>query len=103
LFSMENLKSGVIGREKFLARVSKKGFKDMLTRVIQAPNNSEVLNLTMDEGKRKNKVKKQNTFAFEKLIFSIDMSKDKGKIVFWIVKSNKNAEKKGEDVALAWK
>jgi len=73
------------------------------TGIIQAPDNSKMLDLSMAEGKKKNEVKKQNTLAFEELILSIDMSKDKGKIAFQIMKNSKTTEKKGGDVALAWK
>jgi len=89
--------------EKFLVRASKKGFKDVLTRVIQVPDNSKALDLTTEEGKKKNEAKKQNTLAFEELILLIDTSKDKGKIAFQIVKNSKTAEKKGRDAALTWK
>ena len=61
--------------EKFLVRASKKGFKDVLTGIIQAPDDSETLDLSTAAGKEKNEVKKQNVLAFEELILSIDMSK----------------------------
>jgi len=89
--------------EKFLARASKKGFKDVLTGIIQVPKDSKVLDLTTDEGKKKDEAKKHNILAFEELILSIDTSKDKGKIAFQIVKNSKTDEKKGGDAALAWK
>jgi len=41
--------------EKLSARASKKGFKDVLTGVVQVPSNSKVLNLTTEEEKKKNK------------------------------------------------
>ncbi len=89
--------------EKFLVRASKKGFKDVLTGIVEAPDDSETLNLTTAEGKEKNEAKKQNILAFEELILSIDMSKDKGKIAFQIVKNCKTTAKKGGDAAMAWK
>jgi len=89
--------------EKFLVRASKKGFKDVLTGIVEAPDDSKMLNLTAAEGKKKNEAKKQNILAFEELILSIDTSKDKGKIAFQIVKNCKTTTKKGGDSALAWK
>jgi len=89
--------------EKFLARASKKGFKDVLTGIVKAPDDSEMLNLTTEEGKEKSKAQKLNILAFEELILSIDMSKDKGKIAFQIVKNCKTTTKKGGDGVLAWK
>jgi len=74
-----------------------------LTRIIKAPDDSTMLNLTTEEGKKKNEANKQNILAFEELILSIDMSKDKGKIAFQIVKNCKTTTKKGGDSALAWK
>ena len=89
--------------EKFLAKASKKGFAKVLTGIIKAPKDSEVLDPNNAANKEKIDIREQNKLAFEELILSIDTSKDKGKIAFQIVKSCKTADLKMGDAALAWR
>jgi len=71
---MENLENRVIGRRSFWQEQERKDSRMYSLELSKVPNNSKVLNLTTEEGKKKNK---ENTLAFEKLILSIDTSMDK--------------------------
>ena len=77
--------------EKFIARASRRGYKEVLTcKPTEIPKDSEVLDPTKAADKEKIKKKKLNSLAFEELFLSIDISESAGKVAFRIVKQCKD-------------
>jgi len=89
--------------EKFLARGGKKGFKDVLTGVLQATNDSKTLDLMSAVGKEKNLVKKQNTFGIWRVDFVHWYEQGQGEDCIPDCEEQQNYWEEGGDVALVWK
>ncbi len=68
--------------EKFLARARRKGFKDVLLGKVTVPPDSELLDLSKDEDKKKKKLRDANDFASEALILLIDRETSTGRVAF---------------------
>ena len=89
--------------EKFLARASRKGFKDVLLGRATVPPDSEVLDLSKSEDKKKKKLRDANDYAYEALILLINGETSTGRVAFSIVRNCKTKDLADGDVAMAWK
>jgi hypothetical protein len=78
--------------EKFLAKATRSGIKDVLLGKVLIPKSSEVFDEKTDEGKRMLRIIDLNEMAFTELVLSIDVSSSSGKIAFGIVKSFKTKD-----------
>ena len=67
------------------------------------PKDSEVLNLTTEDGKKEQAIKDKNELAFEELILSVDGSTREGRVAFQLIKGCKTSDHEDGDAALAWK
>ena len=83
---------------KFKAAAELKGYADVLVGKETVPNDSEVLDISTDEGKAKQKVRNANQRAYTELILACH-----GDLSFKIVANAVTDELSGGDAKLAWK
>jgi hypothetical protein len=86
-----------IWESKFSARARKKGYKDVLTRKMAVPKDSET-NLNA----RQKKAREMNDEAYADLMLAMDTEESSGKVAFRIVRSAKNNDYAKGSAALAW-
>jgi hypothetical protein len=89
--------------EKFLAKAKRKGYKGVLMGTNQIPQDSEILDPTVDTDKIKIETREMNELAYSELILSMDTRESAGKIAFNIVKRSKSTDYADGNALVAWK
>ena len=59
---------------KFLAKANRRGFKKVLLGIERVTNDSEEINLSDGEGKKKQSLREANERLYEELLLSIDVN-----------------------------
>lgn len=90
-------------KEKFLVRSSLKGYEEILTGEVKAPDTHDDTNTKITLSADDQMIADQNKKGFGDLILSIDSNTSHGKIAFAIVKGSKTNKIPGGDLNLALK
>jgi len=88
---------------KFLARVRRKGFREILLGTITIPKDSEKFDLNKANEKEKSEICNKNELAFEELVLLIDTSTGDGQVAFQSICCCRDNDYKNGNAADAWK
>ena len=88
---------------KFLAKANRRGFKKVLLGIDKVPKDSEEIDLSDDEGKKKQSLREANERLYEELLLSIDGNEKTARVAFNLVKLAKTKDLADGDASLAWK
>ena len=97
-----SIRRWLVWETQFLARADRKQFYDVMTGIIEIPKDSEVIEETTSEGRKKLHARRMNALGYEDLVTSIDTEKDEGLAVFQIVKNSRNEDYKRGNCKIAW-
>jgi tellurite resistance-related uncharacterized protein len=87
--------------EKFLAKVRRYGFKDVLLGKVKVPKTDEDYDMESEEGKKVTIAADMNELVYTELILSIDDKTSSGKVACNLLKGCKNKDADGK-ASMAW-
>jgi hypothetical protein len=88
--------------KRFLAKVKRYGFKELLLGKFSIPKVDEEIDETSDIGKKKSIIIELNEISFTELILSIDVKASSGKVAFNIIRGFKTKDYPDGNGAIAW-